>query len=712
MTLSVWAQTLNPEPLERLVEEAIARGDTAGAVVLVGQGERVLYHQAFGHRQLEPTPLPMAKDTVFDLASLTKPLATATAVMWLVQEKKLTPQTRPSQHLPGVDPRLTVEHLLLHRGGLVPDNPLSDFEQGPERAWERTLACRPEVEPGQEFRYTDVGYLMLQKLVETIDGRSLDRLCAEEFWRPLGMTSTGFGARGSNIALNHGRPPGQVHDPRAQLLGGVAGHAGLFSTAEDLSRFARTLLGSTSGPLSPETLDLMMQPRGDRTYGFDVDSPFATARGSRFSIETSCGHTGFTGTSLWLDRPSGVYLILLCNRLHPDNEGSVVGLRGDLATNVANQLLGPPVKLGIGRLCQTNFEILRGQRVGLITNHTGLDREGRRTVDLLHQAREVELTTLFSPEHGLSGKHDSAIDDSVDEATGLTVRSLYGKSKRPDPALLKDLDVLVFDIQDAGCRFYTFISTMLYAMEAAGDAGVRFVVLDRPNPLGGERVEGWLASPDQLDFIACWPLPLVHGMTVGELARLFNQKLDIKLEVVPMEGWDRSMTWDQTGLTWVAPSPNLRSLVQAELYPAIGLLEWGNVSVGRGTDTPFQLFGAPWIPDERQLAWDLNNLALPGARFLPRVFTPEASVFAGQTCRGVEVMLLERSSFSPALSGIQIAGYLSQNFPKNFKRVKLSRHIANTEVLEQLEKADWERPLREFLERRSEVLLYPRASGR
>lgn len=700
MSMPLAAQSLDPEALDRAVEEAIAEGQTAGAVLLVGRGEEVLYHRAYGERQAGQT---MTTDTVFDLASLTKPMATASAVMWLVQEGKLKLDTRISEHLPEVDPRLTVEQLLLHRGGLVPDNPLSDYEGTQEEMWARILSSPPQVEPGSEFGYTDVGYLMLGRLVEKVDGRSLDQLCFDEIWRPLGMYHTQFGVDPAiDVAASYERPLGVVHDPRAYKLGGVAGHAGLFGHAADVARFCRLLIGDLKGPLRPETLRLMLEPHHGRTYGLDADTRFSSARGGRFSPQSSCGHTGFTGCSFWVDREHGIYVVLMTNRLHPDNQGNVVPLRYQVATLVANQLLGPAVKTGVDVLVEEEFATLRGLKVGLITNHTGLDRRGRRTVDLLSEA-QVELVRLFSPEHGLAGKKDSRVEDTVDQTTGLKVHSLYGESRRPDPRALEGLDILVFDIQDAGCRFYTYISTMLYALEEAEKQGVRFLVLDRPNPLGGERVEGWVSTEERRDFIACWPLPLVHGMTVGELARFFNAHA----EVVKMKGWRRSMTFLETGLPWVNPSPNLRSLKQAHLYPAVGLLEWAHLSVGRGTEEPFERFGAPWIEDERALAEGLNQLELPGVRFVPLRFTPESSVFADQNCGGVHVILEDREAFPSAVAGVRIASYLERRYPTHFQAEKMERHFANDQVLEALHTTgpeEWQPALDEFL--KSRTLLY------
>src|SRR5581483_4665277 len=283
-----------------------------------------------------------------------------------------------------------------------------------------------------------------------------------------------------------------------------------------------------------------------------------------------------------------------------------------------------PVACGIDVLQRDSFAPLRGRSVGLITNHTGLNRKGMATADLLRAAPEVRLRALFGPEHGIRGALDTKISDSKDKATGLPVYSLYGERTRPTAAQLAGLDTLVFDIQDIGTRFYTYISTLGLCLEAAAEHSLRFVVLDRPNPLGGLDVEGPLADPDQLSFTAYHPIPIRHGLTVGEMARLFQaeKRIGADLHVVPVEGWRRADFWDATNLTWVNPSPNMRSLTGALLYPGIGLLETTNVSVGRGTDTPFEIIGAPWL-DGRLLAAELNARDLPGVRFVPVRFTPK-----------------------------------------------------------------------------------------
>lgn len=336
------------------------------------------------------------------------------------------------------------------------------------------------------------------------------------------------------------------------------------------------------------------------------------------------------------------------------------------------------VRLGIDLLAGQEFEELRGQRAGLITNHTGLDTFGMATADLLHAASGVDLVALFGPEHGIRGALDEHIPDGTDEATGLPVYSLYGTRTRPTPEQLQGLDTLVFDIQDVGVRFYTYISTLLHGMEAAAEHGLRFVVLDRPNPLGGLKTEGPIADADRLDFIACHPIPVRHGLTVGEMARLFaaERRLDLDLKIVAMEGWQRSDLWDATGLTWTNPSPNMRSLTQALLYPGIGLLEFTNVSVGRGTDTPFEVVGAPWIA-ERELAAHLNAQALPGVRFVPIRFTPTARVHEGTRCGGVNLIVTQREQFVPVETGLAVAAALQSLFPERWEAARYDRLLVS-----------------------------------
>jgi uncharacterized protein YbbC (DUF1343 family) len=376
-----------------------------------------------------------------------------------------------------------------------------------------------------------------------------------------------------------------------------------------------------------------------------------------------------------------------------------------------------PVLTGIDVLARDEFKLLKGRKVGLITNHTGLDRAGRRTVDLLNNARGVQLVALFSPEHGIAGTLDhDGIKNARDAASGLPVHSLYdGDVRRPKKEHLKGIDTLVFDIQDVGARFYTYMSTMAWAMEAAGENGLKFVVLDRPNPIGGVAVEGPVADAGRESFVGCHTIPVRHGMTVGELARMYREErdIDVDLEVVEVENWRRGDYWDATGLTWVNQSPNMRSLTEAILYPGMGVWETTNISVGRGTDTPFEVLGAPWI-DGQVLAAELNGAGLKGVRFIPIEFTPDDSKFKGEKCGGVNVTIVDRSAIDSVAIGLEMACTLRRLYPlewhtKSADRLLINEAVFNA-ILDGADRGEIEalvKPgLEEFIKRREKFLIY------
>src|SRR6266498_408729 len=491
--------------------------------------------------------------------------------------------------------------------------------------------------------------------------------------------------------------------------------------------------------------------------GSDIWSP--DGRGDFFPLG-SFGHTGFTGTSLWIDPASQMFVVFLSNRVHPDGKGDVASLRGRVASIAAGAVTdlamvaraqlelkqyyerlisdlgrfisrdqafamssGTPVLnvanatvlTGIDVLERDGFKQLAGMRVGLVTNHTVRDRSGRSTIDVLYKTPNVKLMALFSPEHGIRGTADEKVSDSKDEQTGLPIYSLYGETYRPRPEQLKDLDALVFDIQDVGARFYTNISTLGYVMEEAAKAGRPVFVLDRPNPINGLQVEGPVAEPDRLSFTAYHSIPVRHGMTIGELAQLFNQerKIGCDLRVVKMEGWRRAMWFDETNLTWVNPSPNMRSLTEATLYPGVALLETTNVSVGRGTDTPFEVVGAPWI-DGQQLALYLNSQSIAGVRFIPMRFTPASSVFKGEECGGINIIITDRAKFRPVPNGLEIAAALRKLYPAQWKVDDYMRLLVNADTLERLKRGQppgdiecsWSEQLEDFKRRRARALIY------
>lgn len=777
--------------IDTAIEAAISANDIPGAVLwLESRGE--VYQKAYGNRMIFPSAEKMSPGTVFDVASLTKVFSTAPAILHLYERGLLHIDAPVSRYIPEfleggvleeslpkegvtlteeekenlVTPEhrklVTVLQLLTHNSGLPPGIFLSkqDFwghDEGVRRAYSIGL----KESPGSRFRYSDVNYILLGEIVRRVSGKRVDEYVRETFYEPLNMWRTGYlppdyrkaGCAPTTFIDEYGLLRGEVHDPTARRMEGVAGHAGLFSTAEDLAKFLRFYLATSGGKtntiLDPEsvrlaTRDHMPAPLGiQRGLGWDISSGFAYQRGERFPRE-GFGHTGWTGTSVWADPASDTFLILLANRNHPSESGRIKQLRIRVGT-LAGEAVGysNPVPLtaqqkdddgpasrtaadggtvlnGIDVLEKEDFSRLAGLRVGLITNHTGINRQRRSTIDLLDKAPGVELVALFSPEHGIRGALEvDSIEDGKDAATGLPIHSLYkSKERKPTPAQLEGLDALVFDIQDIGCRYYTYVSTMGLAMEAAAEKGIRFIVLDRVNPIGGMVVDGPIRSGTGNDFVAFHDIPIQHGMTAGELARMFQEEKKLKLEltVVPISGWDPRMRFDDTGLPWVNPSPNMRSVTEALLYPGIGLLEFTNISVGRGTATPFEHIGAPWI-DHGKLSRELRDESLPGVMLIQTQFTPEASKYEGEDCGGLRFLITSRDEFRPLDLGLALGRSLEKLYPSTFDLEKegnvLLRHQPTLDALlkgksnEEIRRT-WEPGLEKFLKRRDKFLLYPR----
>jgi uncharacterized protein YbbC (DUF1343 family)/CubicO group peptidase (beta-lactamase class C family) len=739
MTATVALAAGDPGPaIDRAAEAAVAAKQVPSAVVAVAHDGRVTFERAYGRRSVAPTAEVMTPDTIFDMASLTKPVATATSVILLVERGKLKLSDPVAKYWPafaanGKD-TVTIEECLLHTTGLTADNDIKDYADGPAAAWANIAALKLQAPPGTRFRYSDVGFLTLGHVVELVSGQPLDKFAQENVFTPLKMSDTGFTPKPSDRVAPTGLRGGKVirgtvHDPRAFALGGVAGHAGLFSTAADLSRFARMLLngGELDGVrvLKPETVKLLtdpvaVPPKGKRSRGWDVDTGFSSPRGDRFTPGTGFGHTGFTGTSLWIDPPSKTAVVILTNRVHPDDKGNATPLRRAVANAVADAYLPPPTLrpclAGIDGLRAEKFARLKGKRVALVTNHTGRAIDGTPTIDLLAAADGVKLVALFSPEHGIRGELDEKVGDSTDTKTGLPVYSLYGTRTRPTVEQLKDVDVIVYDIQDIGCRFYTYISTLGGVLESAAEANCPVLVLDRPNPLGGVSVAGPMRDPVKPVFVAYHDLPVQHGMTVGELARLFNaeRKFNAKLDVVAVDGWHRADAHERTGLPWRNPSPNMRHLTAAFLYPGVGLLETTNVSVGRGTERPFEWVGAPWV-DARKLQANLAARNLPGVAFGPETRTPTGSVHKGVPCTGLDIYVLDRAKLDAVTLGLHLAAALREVHPKewnpkNFNRLLVNQSVYDAIVAGQSPAAALAPTLAgtaAFRERRQPFLIYP-----
>lgn len=755
----------NLGPITAIVEKAISDGKTPGAVILIGNAGQVIYRKAFGYSSIEPKKVAMTEDTIFDIASLTKVVATTTAVMQLVENGKLRLDAPAAEYWPAFKKngkaRITVRQLLTHYSGMRPEIRMNPKSPGYKSAMNKIIKERPIHPPGRSFTYSDINFEVVGEIVRRVTGQPLDKYCDRHIFKPLGMKDTAFkpstGLKSRIAATEYRRNKmlcGEVHDPSCYNMGGIAGHAGLFSTADDLSLFARMMLNAGSMGsvkiLKPETVDQMttsQSPPGTnrlRGLGWDIDAPFASNAEEMFPIG-SYGHLGYTGTALWIDPVTETYIIVLTNRVHPAGRGDVKALRTEIKTAVSDAL-GPlsnnqtlnkrpslaagfvkeipcmsdntdtgRLRTGIDVLYSERFSALAGMRVGLVTNHTGLDSEGRRTVDLLYNAPGIKLKAIFSPEHGLDGTAEEKIPSSRDSITRLPVYSLYGKSKRPGDWMLKRLDALVFDIQDAGVRFCTYITTMGYVMEAVAKKGIKFYVLDRPNLITASFVHGPIMDKEMKSFAGYFPMPVRHGMTAGELAGMFNAEYGIgaKLTVIKMSGYRRTQWYDETGQVWVNPSPNIRSLTEAILYPGVAMVEGANVSVGRGTVEPFEVLGAPWIDAERLSSY-LNNRRITGVQFIPVDFTPESSSFKNHLCHGVRIVLTDRQLLDPAFLGIEIVSALYRLYPKDFNIDDTLDLIGAQWVLAAIREGEdpcaiaikWQKPLDRFLELRAKYLLY------
>jgi uncharacterized protein YbbC (DUF1343 family) len=756
--------------VDAVIQQAIADGNIPGAVLEVGHDGAVVYRKAYGSRALEPRREPMTLDTVFDLASLTKVVATTTAVMQLVEQGKLRMNDPVAKYLPEFAQNgkedITVRQLLTHYSGLAPDIDLTPAFDSKESAYRLAFIETPQQAPGSGFVYSDTNFIILGAMVEKISGVTLDVYTELHIFAPLKMTHTRFvppAAWRMKIAPteydeNEHMLHGVVHDPRARRMGGVAGHAGLFSTAEDLAKFAQAMLDGGDGVLSAVTVKKMTQPEQPpaapvlRGFGWDIDSPFSSNRGDLLPVG-SFGHTGFTGTSIWIDPTTQTYIILLTNAVHPRGKGNAIALRSKVATEVTAALALNPseqdalrwksvtgynealsaarrmsvrngsVKNGIDVLEEHGFDVLKAasgrKRIGLVTNQTGIDSQGQRTIDLLAKVPGVSLEAIFSPEHGVTGTLDTTgIGNSVDAATGIPVYSVYGgtdAARRPPDDVMKMLDAVVFDIQDAGARYYTYETTLGYFLEGAAKAGIELIVLDRPDPVTGSFVQGPVSDAGRENFTDYWTVPVRPGMTMGELAKMFNAERNInaKLTVVPMDGWQRGDWFDSTGLVWVNPSPNLRSVTEAALYPGVAIIEGTNVSVGRGTDTPFELVGAPWMKG-KELAAFLNARGIAGVRFVPVTFTPVTSNYAGKTCEGVNIVVTDRNGFDAPELGIELAAALRRLYPADYKIERINDLLMNQSVYDALVAGqdprriaqDWQDGLEKFQKVREKYLIY------
>jgi uncharacterized protein YbbC (DUF1343 family)/CubicO group peptidase (beta-lactamase class C family) len=759
------AQAPDFAAVDQAAREAVQSGEIPGIVVLVGRGDDVLLLRAYGWRRLVPTPAPMALNTIFDIASLTKPLGTTLAVLSLVDRGAVKLDAPLGRYLAEFRKpafaQVTIQRLLTHSAGLQAIPPPGSVKRGAVETARAFARLTFDYRPGSGTQYSDVGFILLGEVVRRVSGQPLDRYLERAVFKPLGLRDTMFnpgpGLR-DRIAptewAHGGMLLGEVHDPRARALGGVAGHAGMFSTAADLGRLCRMLVagGALNGTrvLKAATVQSMWRRNedgsGSRALGWDISSVFARSMLPFFPAESPI-HTGFTGTSVMIDPRTGTYLVLLTNRVHPNGGGAakIRELRVRVAAAVGATLFGSaelpppeeegdsvspaadgpaetvvalpagPVRTGLDVLVRQNFAPLAGHAIGLVTNQTGRDAGGRRTVDVLAAAPGARLAAIFSPEHGITGEANAEVPHGRDPATGVPIWSLYGSVKRPTAVMLKDVTLLVFDIQDVGVRYYTYLTTLVYVMEEAARHRIPVLVLDRPNPITGRHVEGPLMDHDLASFTAPHPIPVRTGMTIGEFGRMAaaERNIPVSLTVIPLENWERSRWYDETALPWVNPSPNIRSVTQALLYAGIGLLEATNLSVGRGTEAPFEIVGAPWI-ESQGLATTLNDLRLPGVRFEAVTFTPTADVYARVACGGVLLMVTDREAIRPVRIGLTIARVLRERYRDQFKPEPIQNLLVNRSTIWALLRGEplprvmaWAEMNRtSFLNRRASYLIY------
>ena len=762
-------ETANFSPVDALIQEQINNQAITGAVLLVGHDGRVVHQKAFGLRATTPKPEPMTVDTVFDLASLTKVVATTPSVMRMIQYGQVRLDEPVAHYIPefGVNGKdtVTVRQLLTHYSGLRPDVDLNPPWIGSEAAFRLANEEKLQSPQGAQFVYSDTNFIVLGEMVQRLSGMTLDKYAAVHIFQPLGMKHTTFlppAQWKSKIAETFAPDKkqilrGMVHDPRAERMGGVAGHAGVFSTAGDLALYAQALI-SRKSILDADIIEKMTTPQQPpnatevRGLGWDIDSSFSSNRGALLPVG-SFGHTGYTGTSMWIDPYTKTYVILLTNSVTPRQGPAIISLRSRVATAVAGVLhldvsaadrekqltmtgyneaatasrrlaaRNGHVLTGIDVLELDNFASLKQDKtemtVGLLTNNTGVDGQGKRTIDVLAAAPGIKLAAIFAPEHGIFGALDTTnVENTTDTVTGVPVYSLYGGTdakRRPPVDLLKTLDAVIFDIQDAGARFYTYPATLGYLLEAAAQANTEVIVLDRPNPINGSFVQGNMSQSEFESFTNYHPTPIRHGMTLGELAQLYNveRKIGARLRVIPMQGWLRGDWFDSTGIVWINTSPNLRSVNEAELYPGVALVEGTNVSVGRGTDTPFEVMGAPWI-DPRVYSDYMNARLIPGVRFVPITFMPVSGPYQNQQCKGVNIIVTDRTVLDAPELGIELAAALKKLYPDNWKMEHMITALSNQQVFDALANGDdprsiaqsWQDDLQKFKEMRTKYLLY------
>ncbi len=712
MTFNGVAPDPDTSALHSVLDAAIRDSGSPGAVAYVGDRDRTYLYEAAGARQMIPHVLPAERDTVYDLASLTKVIATTTALMFLYESGDVELDRPVSHYLPiPAFQVFTVRHCLTHSAGLVAGLPYYEDASSIDEMLQRYASLPLKWEPGTRWLYSDVGFMILGRIVELVSADSLDAVCRRSIFAPLGMKDTAFNpdaALAARCAATENCPwrgkvmVGEVHDQNAFAVGGVAGQAGLFSTASDIALFCRALLGGKI--LKESTLAEMTRVPQIPAWpwqglGWQID-PWSTKKWGFLPSRAAMGHVGWTGTSLWIDWDSGLFAILLGNTCHPtastrNNED----FRRTFYTGVSRIFYRDTTNAhsGLDRLMREDFAELRGQRVALLTHHAAVDQLGRHILDVFALAPDVHLEVIYSPEHGLRGQAEAGAP-VASEAGDTDVVSLYGDRKAPSVKELGGVDWFVIDMQDVGSRYYTYAATMKECLAVCAEAGVPVLVLDRPNPIGGDILEGPIAA--NTGSQVCWgAVPIRHGLTMGEIALHFQKtlfaKTKLRVSVSALDNWTPDRLFSQCTLPWRPPSPNIPTPETALLYAGQCLFEGTNLNEGRGTETPFHVVGAPWlkvaevialVPPEARAGCELEAIeytpvTIPGKATSPR--------FQEEPCSGIRIRLVQPHAFRPITLAVALLQAILTRHPREFAWERSFDILAGSEALRsQIERGD------------------------
>ncbi len=771
--------------LDSIVTVGLAEGAAPGASLAVGRHGRIVHMRAYGRIAGAADAPAVTDSTRYDMASLTKVIASTTAAM-ILEERGLLDIDRPVRdYLPEIaapeKATITVRHLLAHNGGFRSGAPLWREFRG-ARAFLNAMNERPlAYTPGDSTIYSDWDLIMTGVIVERLAGKPLDVFLQENVWGPLGMRDTGFNPLAlapmpadsdctSALRADHPLLPriavteidtvyrrrmihGLVHDENACALGGVAGHAGLFSSARDLATFAQMMLngGEYNGVriLQPTTIARWTARQGKSSRALGWDTPSRSSSAGRYFSPRSFGHTGFTGTSIWMDPERGVFVALLTNRVHPTRANSRhEPLRRAVADEVQKAIVDAPLRewnppppprtraavtVGADRLLTEFAHLVNFKRVAVVANHSARLANGTHLVDALHAMPNVKLHALFGMEYNIRSNDYSLARDgehAIDPETGVAKYNLYGEQHKPTAEMLQGVKTIVFDIQEVGARFYEHINILGFVMEAAAEQGIDVVVLDRPNPITGVKQDGFVTDDEFLYRFGSYArVPVIHGLTLAELARFYNGERELrggsqaKLHVVPMTGWGRSMWFDQTGLPWRKPSPNLLTLQSLLAYTGTCLFEALNVSEGRGTDYPFEYIGAPWLDNAKAIEL-LAQVGLSGVTFDTVSFVPEQKSYhgrppelAGELVRGIAIRITDRNVFEPYKAGVALVWAIHKLHPEKLvwndsvlERLAATRRLKTMIVAGRTPAeifASWQDELAHFTTRSARYRIYP-----